>query len=147
MDLLAEINTLKADFTAAQSLLAEAENLKASYDSKLADKEAALAESIQTVALKDQGIADLNLTLSNKDREIAELKDLVASLKQAEVTAESKAVDMVAAQGIAPVKVEIEKEANKPASREEILKQWGAITNTKDRAAFYKEHKTTINGK
>lgn len=147
MDILAELTALKTDFTAAQALLAEAENLKASYDSKLSEKEAELNESIQTVALKDKGIADLNLAISGKDKEIADLKALVASLKQAEVTAESKAVDMVAAQGIAPVKVEIEKEASKPASREEILKQWGAITNSKDRAAFYKEHKAVINGK
>jgi hypothetical protein len=147
MDILAELTSLKADYTAAQSLLTEAQALKTSFDSQLAEKETALNTSLETIAAGNKAISDLTLAITGKDKEISDLQALVASLKKAEVTAETKAVEMVAAQGIAPVKVEAQVDTGKPSTRAEVLAEWDKLTSAKERSAFYMENKAIINGK
>jgi chromosome segregation ATPase len=145
-DILSELDTLKADYAAAQTLLAEAQTAKATLDAQLSDKDSSLAAKDQEISTQADRIAALNADVQERDAKIATLTAAIESLKQAQISAEKKAVEMVAAQGVRPVKVDKASDI-KPATRAEVLGQWQTLTSAQDRAAFYREHKALINGK
>lgn len=146
-DILETLNAVKADFKAAEELVAELQGEKETFTSTLSDKEAALTAALETIGAKDALIAELQESLTAKDAEIASLGSVIATLKSEQVTAEAKAVEIVAAQGIAPITVDRTAETGKLATREEALAEYASLKGAKDKAAFWEAHKAILIGR
>jgi chromosome segregation ATPase len=139
MDILADLNALKADYSAAQSLLEEAKTSLETLKATVSEKESALTAANEILAGKDKELA-------GKDTAIADLKAELAALQASQKSAEEKAVDIVASQGIQPLKVDV-KEIAASQNKEELIAQLTAIRDPKARAEFYFANKAAIFGK
>jgi len=127
-DLLEDIDSLKADIHAANELLEQA-------NSSLKTKDEALSA-------RDSEIASLKEALKGKEAEAAKLLQDFTALQAKEASASAKAVEIVASQGIAPLPVKVE--ANATQSREDLLKQYAGITNSKDKGTFWAKHRKEL---
>jgi len=138
-DILADLNALKADHSAALNLLEEAkasqDSIKGELAEALAAKEAALADS-----------ASASANLSSLKAQLEGLQAELASLKANEKTAAERAVEIVAAQGIAPVAVAAT-DNNKPTTREQALALYAAAETKEAKAAVYGEYKALLLGR
>jgi len=143
MDILTELEALKADNVAALGLLQEAtasfQSLKAEADAK----EIALQAAAELVSIKDKAIADLNLTIGQKDSAYAQLEAQLADLQAAQKSAEAKAVEIVAAHGINPVAVS-SVNADKPTTREEAVALYLSAGSPAAKAEVYGQYKALL---
>ena len=99
MDILSQLEDLKANLqTATES--------KAALETTLAELNAGIAARDEAATAKDKELADLNAVLASKDESLAAIQAKVQELTAAQKTAEEKAIEIVASQGIAPVKVD-----------------------------------------
>lgn len=135
-DILADLDALKADHTAALSLLEEAKASQESLKSQLASALEASASATAALATKDTELTALKAELESLNAELA-------SLKANEKTAAEKAVEMVAAQGIKPLAVDVT--ASQAAkSKDEVLAELNRITDPIARADFYANHRASL---
>lgn len=126
-DILADLNALKADHTAALTLLEEAKTSQDSLKNQL-------AEAAQLAATKEAELASLNTRFEAVQAELA-------SLKENQKTASEKAVEIVAAQGIKPLAVDVVSPAQ---SKDELLAELNRITDPIARAEFYATHRASL---
>jgi len=143
MDILSELTDLKAEHSAAQTLLEEAKVSHDTLQTLIADKESQLHASADLVASKEKTIADLGDLIAGKDSAIADLHAQIAALNAKDKTAEEKAVDLVASQGIKPLKVDA-KGMSDAISKEEVIAQLSAIRDPVERANYYFANKAAL---
>lgn len=146
MDILAELNALKADYSAAQTLLEEAKGAQAAYEAKLTEKDNALTAANEAVAAHTAGVETAKATIANKDAAIAALQAELDGLKATQKTAEEKAVEIVANQGVKPIKVDASAEAH-AKSAEEVKAEYMAIKDPVERSKFYSANRAAFYGK
>lgn len=145
-DILAELTQLKADHSAAQTLLEEAKTAKEAFDGQLAAKHAVIAEKEGAIAKANEAFAAKEQELAQQVADFNAVKAELESLKASQKSAEQKAVELVANQGIAPLKVDT-KDTNAALTKAEALAQYNAIKDPVERAHFYHANKATIYGK
>ena len=136
MDILSEINQLKADYSAAQGLLDEANHAGEALAALLAEKNSA-------VAAKAEEINALTVTLSKRDKELGELQAQLAELKAKEKTAEQKAVELVANVGIKAMKTDYTKEAA-VKDKAEVIATIHSLKDPIERAQYYFANKAVL---
>jgi chromosome segregation ATPase len=133
MDILQELDALKADYKAANELLEttalELTNLK------------------ETLAAKDSALANANETIAGKLADYETAKARIAELEANQKSAEEKAVEIVAAQGIKPMKVDVTSESCQ-VTKAEALAKYGELlaVNPVEAAKYYAANKATILG-
>ena len=137
MDLISEFEKLKADYSAAQTLLEEAKDSLSALQSTVADKDNALNDASAAIeALKASAVS--------KDSSIADLKAKVADLEAKDKTATEKAVEIVAAQGIAPLTVD-NTGKGESKTKAEVIAEYASLKG-KAKSLFYEKNKALIYG-
>jgi chromosome segregation ATPase len=115
---------LEATTNERDQLKADIEALKEAHQKELGDLKAE-----HTTALK---------TASDQ---ITDLTKQVASLEESKVSAAQQAADIVAKQGVeAPVEDKPNPEAREDKNLEDLWAEHNALTNSKEKRAFYLEH-------
>jgi|GEM_PF-5472502 len=115
---------LEATTNERDQLKADIEALKQAHQKELGDLKAE-----HTTALK---------TASDQ---ITDLTKQVASLEESKVSAAQQAADIVAKQGVeAPVEDKPNPEAREDKNLEDLWAEHNALTNSKEKRAFYLEH-------
>jgi activator of HSP90 ATPase len=115
---------LEATTNERDQLKADIEALKVAHQKELGDLKAE-----HTTALK---------TASDQ---ITDLTKQVASLEESKVSAAQQAADIVAKQGVeAPVEDKPNPEAREDKNLEDLWAEHNALTNSKEKRAFYLEH-------
>jgi septal ring factor EnvC (AmiA/AmiB activator) len=137
MDLLSELETLKADYSAAQTLLEEAKVNLSALQATITEKETALQDA-------SAAIEALNASVASKDSSIADLKAKVADLEAKDKTATEKAVEIVASQGIAPLTVD-NTGKGESKTKEEVIAEYKSLKG-KAKSLFYEKNKALIYG-
>jgi uncharacterized coiled-coil protein SlyX len=146
MDILSELNTLKADYSAAQALLEESKHTSEAHNKALAEKESALASLNELSAAQSKDIATLNAVIGGKDTELSNLRAELDNLKAKQKTAEEKAVEMMANVGIKPIKAD-QSSKQERKDRDEVLITLCGISDPMERANYYSAHRATLFGK
>lgn len=79
--------------------------------------------------------------LKEASDQITDLTNQVASLEKSKVSAAQQAADIVAKQGVeAPVEDKPQTEASEDKTLDELWAEHNALTNSKEKRAFYLEH-------
>lgn len=149
MDLLSEIDTLKADALAAQGLLSDAQASIADFTAKLADKDAAIAKAEADLAAAQANFDAKVAELATKEAALADALAEVAKLQASAKTAEELATEELAKVGAKPMTVSAETIAATDAvtTREQALAAYASAKGGTAKAAIYKQHKNLILGK
>jgi len=142
MDLLAELNKLKADFAAYSELLETANSQLAEKDNSIQSVNELLSVANMEIEAKAGKVTELEAVIANHAAEVETLKQTIADLEANKQTAEQKAIELVAEQGVKPVKVDVQ--ASNAPSKEDLLKEFSAITNNIKRAEFWQKHKAAL---
>jgi len=115
---------LEATTTERDQLRADIEALKEAHQNELGDLKAEHTTALETAS------AQIN-DLTNK----------VASLEESKVSAAQQAADIVAKQGVeAPVEDKPQSEAKEDKNLDELWAEHNALSNSKEKRAFYLEH-------
>jgi len=136
MDIISELTQLKADYSAAQSLLEEAKHSGEALAAQLAERDSAITG-------KAEEISALTVSLGKKDKELTALQAQLAELKAKEKTAEQKAVELVANVGIKAMKADYSKEGA-VKDKAEVIATIHSIKDPIERANFYFAHKAVL---
>jgi len=139
MDIISELQTLKADYSAAQTLLDEAKQVGESLT-------ASLATSNESIKAKAAELEALNVSLSAKDKELGSLQAELRAMKAAQKSAEEKAVEIVANVGIKPMKADYSAEAG-AMDKAQVIQGLHSIKDPVERANFYFANKAVLFGK
>ena len=138
MDILSELTQLKADYQAAQDLLA-------ANASTVSEKDEALAAATQEIEAKASKVTELEALVSSHAEEIKALKQSIASLEASKQTAEEKAIELVASQGIAPLKVDVAAANEEAISKEQFLATLESLKGDSIKAAeYFHKHKSAF---
>jgi len=141
MDILQDFAELKANHESLSALFeaSKAELTKAS--ASIADKDSLLSEAKEALKVKD---ADLDALKGSLEAELHTAKARIAELETSAKTAEEKAIELVARQGIAPLKVD--SKAGNSLTKEEALEEYGELlkSNSLDAGKFYAANKAVI---
>lgn len=135
MDILKELDSLKADYAAAQTLLDEAKASSETLATQLAEKES-------TLAAKVASIENLVATVASKDKFISDLRAELSALQAKEKSAEAKAVEIVANVGIKPIEAGVS--AGISLTKAEVKAAYLAIKDPVERATYYFAHKAEL---
>jgi len=139
MDILSELQALKADYSAAQTLLEEAKQAGESLTASLSTSK----ESIKEQAAE---LADLKGSISAKDKELGILQAELRAMKAAQKSAEEKAVEIVANVGIKPMKADYSAEAA-AMDKAKVIHGLHSIKDPVERANFYFANRKVLFGK
>jgi len=134
-DLIAQLEQFKADNASALAQLAEALASKAAFEALVADRD-------NDVAAARKAVSEANALVAEKDIELANLRAAIEGLKATQKTAEQQAVEIVAEQGIKPLKVE--QTAQAPASKAEIVAKLESIKDPVARGEFYAANRAAL---
>ena len=141
MNILDDLNTLKENYAKLEQEYATAKALADSVTALQADKET-LAVSL---AEKEKAHTDAVTALTALTAERNEVQAALDNFKAERKTAEQLAIDLVAKQGIAPIKVD--SAANQvPTTPNELRAHYAALlkTNPKEAGAFYNKHRAEL---
>jgi chromosome segregation ATPase len=85
--------------------------------------------------------AEHDTALETASAQINDLTNKVASLEESKVSAAQQAADIVAKQGVeAPVEDKPQSEAKEDKNLDELWAEHNALSNSKEKRAFYLEH-------
>lgn len=149
MDLLAEIENLKSQYAAANELFETATAQANEAKSALAAKEQALAaleaDKAAAAAQAAEALQAKQAELDAKLAAIAALEAAIAELKANAKSAEERAIELAAAQGIKAPKVEAG-QAGAALTKEEALEQYANIADPVERGLFHAKHRSLLLG-
>jgi len=134
MDLISELETLKADYSAALALIEEA---KLNHEAAKAEK-ATLEAAFQAAKAEFDKAKAESAELAEK---LGEALKSIDSLKAEAKTATEKAIDIAASQGIAPMKSE------SPVAtygKDNILAEFASIKDPVKRGEFWKSNRKAL---
>lgn len=149
MDLLAELNDIKNQYSAANSLFEEATAQLNATKATLAERDAVIATfEAEKANAAEQAAQTLAHTQGKLDATIAknaELQQLIADLQADAKTAEERALEIVASQGIKAPKVDLNG-SGAGQTKEEALAKYASIADPMERGQFYAKHRELILG-
>ena len=126
---------------ANQSIAVLEKDLEATTNER--DQLKADIEALKEAHLKELGDlkAEHTTALKTASDQITDLTKQVASLEESKVSAAQQAADIVAKQGVeAPVEDKPNPEAREDKNLEDLWAEHNALTNSKEKRAFYLEH-------
>ena len=129
---------------AISGVTAERDDLRATVE-KLTVGAASELESLKVeAATKDSKLAELTAALEVAAKEVDGLKQMVASLEGAKVSASKEAAKMVASVGVSPV--EISPADSKPSAEavDHLATFLSLPVGSKERNAYFAEHRNAI---
>ena len=135
MDILSELETIKADFNAANALLEESKVSQDSLKAVIASKDIELSDA-------SAAIEALKASVDSRDLTINVLQAQLADLKAKQTTAEQKAVEIVAAQGIKPLTVD-NSGKGELKTKDEVLAGYSSLKG-RAKSLFFEANKEII---
>lgn len=137
MDILSELEQLKADYASAQALIEQAKASNTALETIVAEKD-------EDISKARKAVVEAQAALADKDIALATLQAQFEELKASQKSAQERAIDMVASQGVKPVKVDVKAQESPKMTQAEALAKYAAITNSKERGAFYAAHRDIL---
>lgn len=147
MDILEELNTLKAEYTASTNLLETASKEIAELTASVNASAEAVKIANEAITARDGELSFLKDSLNASASEIETLKEKIAELQANEKSAEDKAVEIVASQGVAPIAVKVG-EPGAELTTDEARAKYADLSkkNSMEAGRFYLANKNLIIG-
>lgn len=150
MDILAELQSIKADYASNKEVLAKALEQTAEFKASLEAKELAFSEVSTSLETVKSELAKATEDLTAKTGELEAIKNALAELKLKESTAEAKAIDIAASVGIAPLKVDASESQTDLLTKEEATAHYSELIKlntreaSKQAAEYFAKHQALI---
>jgi chromosome segregation ATPase len=133
-----------AQLEQAQASLTEALASKTALDTLLAERDNDISQARKAVSEANAAKASLEASLADKDIELSNLKASLEALKAEQRTAQERAIELVAAQGVPTVKVDVKAQESVKMTRQEAVTKFASIKDPNERARFFAANKALI---